>query len=110
MKTLTIDEAKNLGFRTVRCGLNHYLPVRLPSAVSDQDGMQELIADQFDPHFEPGATKSPYRDREEGYFVQVVEDTRGRFGVAGTLYIVRAHYSENDGVQDWDVYGAVKVL
>jgi len=107
MKTLTFDEAKNRGFQTVRYGQDHYLPVSLPSAVSNQEGFDSLIADQFDPSFEAGALTRG--ERTEGYFTQVVEDTRGRYGLPGTLFIVRAEYTENDGIQDWDVYGAVKV-
>jgi hypothetical protein len=106
MKTLSIEEAKKAGFRVCRYGLSSYLPVALPREVVIQD-FQDLISSQFDPSFEAGAITTG--ERTEGYFTQVIEDVHGRFGIAGTLYIVRANYSENDGVQDWDVYGAVKI-
>ena len=101
MKTLSIAAAVEAGFKTHRYGSGSYVAVALPREFRNQD-FQSVTAEQFDPEFEvPGA--------EEGYFTQVVEDARGQFGLRGTLYVVRAEYTHNDGIQDWDVYGAVKV-
>lgn len=100
MKTLSISEACKAGFVVVNYGSRYFIPVALPREVAMQD-FQSVIAEQFDPRFEG--------EGDEGYFVQAIEDVRGQFGLRGTIYIVRAHYSHNDGVQDWTAYGAVEV-
>lgn len=106
MKTLSLQEAEKIGFTVIKFGLDRYLPVALPREVAFQDAAS-IIADQFNPRFEAGSTTDG--DREEGYFTQVIEDTRGSLGLPGTVYIVRANYTRNDGIQDWELFGAVKL-
>jgi hypothetical protein len=103
-KALPMDEAIRRGYRAVRYGMRYYIPVALPeSRFCDSD----LISDQYDPQWEDPANAS--KDDPEGYAVQVVEDVHGRIGLPGMKYVVRYHYSPNDGVQDWDFYGALEV-
>jgi len=102
IKTLTIQQAVNLGFKVYRFGIRRYLPVETPRDISSAD-VHDIISDQFDPDWEvPG-------DTQEGYFTQLIQDTRGLLGPQDNKYLVRAHYSHNDGIQDWQTWMVVQI-
>jgi len=106
MKTITTMEAAEAGLTIVRSGMYYYVACPLPSGFDySSPACHNLMLEQFEPKFE---TKEEEKVGE-GYCVFVLHDWQGNCGLPDTRYIVRCHYSHNDGCQDWTWYGAVKL-
>ncbi len=103
MKTLTINEAGAMGYPTFRYGIRRFIPVTLPREVATHQGYYDDIVTQFEGVTLP--TEGDNRDDKQGRFEQTFQWTKGD----GRIYIVIGFYTPENGIETWDVFGAVEL-
>jgi hypothetical protein len=113
LKTMTMTDALKMGYSTVRAGFHHYIPVALPRdavmALFSSPAVQDALYSQFSGVTQPDPGKHPSApdDERNGRFIQTIQVNYMPPG--HDRFIVSGYYSEQNGIEEWDIYGAVEV-